>query len=477
MTRFALLRPVLEAELSQSALARQEQLPLRTVQRWVRQYRRFGLVGLARKARTDRGARRGLPAELIQLVEGLALQKPRRSVAALHRRLLRVAVEQGWPQPSYGRVYAIVRQLDPACLTLAHKGAKAYREEFDLLYRRAADHANAMWQADHSPLPIWLVDEHDQPARPWLTVILDDYSRAVAGYFLGFQNPTALQTALTLHQAIWRKEDPRWHVCGIPSTFYTDHGSDFTSRHLEQVAADLKITLINSLPGAPRGRGKVERFFRTVEQLLLPDLPGFAPEGRTGVVPRLSLAAFDTRFRAWLLDDYLQRVHSELGVAPQARWEAEGFLPRMPESLEQLDLLLLTVANARRVHPDGIHFQGRRYLDPTLAAYVGEAVTIRYDPRDMAELRVFYRETFLCRAICPELAGQKISLKEITQARNARRKQVRQGIDRRLAVVDQWLAVHRPDAPPEPVLPLSADPDGPHSPPPAPMRLKRYLHE
>ena len=61
----------------------------------------------------------------------------------------------------------------------------------------------------------------------------------------------------------------------------------------------------------------------------------------------------------------------------------------MPDSLEQLDLLLLTVAKARKVHPDGIHFLGLRYLDPTLAAFVGETVTVRYDPRDVAEIRVF----------------------------------------------------------------------------------------
>ena len=63
----------------------------------------------------------------------------------------------------------------------------------------------------------------------------------------------------------------------------------------------------------------------------------------------------------------------------------------MPDSLEQLDLLLLTVAKPRKIHPDGIHFQGLRYLDPVLAAYVGETVIIRYDPRDMAEIRVFHR--------------------------------------------------------------------------------------
>ena len=58
--------------------------------------------------------------------------------------------------------------------------------------------------------------------------------------------PSAIQTALALRQAIWRKGRPGWQVCGIPGILYSDHGSDFTSRHLEQVAADLKIRLINS---------------------------------------------------------------------------------------------------------------------------------------------------------------------------------------------------------------------------------------
>jgi putative transposase len=61
----------------------------------------------------------------------------------------------------------------------------------------------------------------------------------------------------------------------------------------------------------------------------------------------------------------------------------------MPESLEQLDLLLMQEVRARKVRRDGIHFQGLRYLSLTLAAYVGEDVTIRFDPRDMGEIRVF----------------------------------------------------------------------------------------
>ncbi len=337
-----------------------------------------------------------------------------------------------------------------------------------MLFRHEASLPNEVWQADHSLLPVFVLNEQGKPAKPWLTIILDDYSRGVPGYYLGFQSPTALQTALTLHQAIWRKADPRWHLCGIPAQFYTDNGSDFTSQHLEQVAADLKMELVFSWPSHPRGRGKIERFFRTVEQMLLPHLPGFVGEnGKTAGTP-LSLSTFDARFRTWLLEDYHCRVQEETHAAPQACWEASGFLPQMPESLEQLDLLLLCVTKGRKVQQDGIHFQGQRYLDPTLAAYVGENVTIRYDPRDLAEIRVFYRERFLCRAICAELAGQQISLKEVIQARTQQRKRVREGIKERLSVVEELQVSKSSEPPLPPVEPVV---------PPTTPRLKRYFNE
>jgi putative transposase len=188
-----------------------------------------------------------------QLIEGLVLRKPQPTAAAVYRHVQQVAREHGWTSPSYGTVYAVVRRLDRALVTLAHEGPKAYKERFDLLYRHEASRPNELWQADHTPPDLWIVDDHGRPARPWLTVILDDYSRAVAGYRVSLQPPSALQTALTLRDAIWRKMDPRWHVCGIPETFYTDHGSDFTSQHLEQVAADIKMGLVFSAMGSPVG--------------------------------------------------------------------------------------------------------------------------------------------------------------------------------------------------------------------------------
>jgi putative transposase len=472
LERFTIIRPALEEGVSRAQVARTSQIAPSTVQLWIKRYREKGLAGLANNvARSDKGKSRKLPETAIQLIEGLALQKPPRSMAAIHRQVTTIAQEQGWKPPSYDRVRHIIKGLDPALVTMAHQGAAAYREEFDLLYRRESPHANAMWQADHTPLDVLLLDETGTPAKPWLTAIEDDYSRAIVGYRLSFQEATALTTALTLRRAIWRKEDPRWHVCGIPTVFYTDHGSDFTSKHMEQVAADLPMELIFSQISIPRGRGKIERFFRSVDQLLLQDTPGYAPKGSTGVQATLTLPAFEQRFRTWLLEDYHHRVHVETKCKPAERWEAGGVVPRMPKSLEQLDLLLLTVAKTRRVQQDGIRFQGYRYLDPTLAGYVKEEVVIRYDPADMAEIRVFHQDRFLCRAICQELAGQTVSLKEIEKARNERRKQVRAGLSTRAAMVDRFVEVHHEQT--SPPKTLVAEP----APVEARPRLKRYIND
>jgi putative transposase len=443
--RFEFLRAHLEDGRPLAAIAREAGLSYRTLQYWLERYRTSDLVALARKQRTDRGRRRKLSAALQEVIEGLALQKPPLPIRVVFNRTQLAAERLGEEHPSYDLVHDVVSHLPIDLVTLAHQGAKAYGNSFELVYRREAGCPNAIWQADHTPLDIELVQSELDPkrmAKPWLTAILDDYSRAVAGYFLSFESPSSLNTALALRQAIWRKEDPRWKVCGVPQVLYTDNGSDFTSRRLEQVSADLKIRLVFSTPGIPRGRGRIERFFSSVDQMFLSALPGFKSSGGK---ERLRLAEFDVLLHKFIVETYHERPHGETGVPPSQRWEQGGFLPRMPEALEQLDLLLLTVPTARKVHPDGIRFQGLRYIDTTLAAYIGESVTLRYDPRDAAEVRVFYQDRFLCRAICPEIAGTIIALQDVLKARKQRRRGLVAKLRERTKAVDQLMELKRND--------------------------------
>jgi putative transposase len=448
MARFVVLRSHLNEGIPLSEVARTAGVPLRSVQRWLARYRAAGLVGLARAQRAATGQRK-LPAELVQVIEGIALRKPRPSIAAIYRCMTALATQHRWAPPSYGSVYGIVRQLSPAMVTLAQDGPAAFRDRYELIYRHRAEGPNALWQADHTVLDVLVLDANGAAVRPWLTIIMDDYSRVVAGYTLFLEAPTTLQTALALRQAMWRKQQAAWPVCGIPDVLYVDHGSDFTSTHLEQVAADLHFQLVFSSVGRPQGRGKVERLFGTLNTECLAALPGYLRQGQPTTPPRLSLSELDATVGDYFLGLYNNRPHYETGLAPIKAWLGQGWLPRMPNSLEELDLLLVMVATSRMVRRDGVHFQGLRYMDPTLAAYVGESVTIRYDPRDLAEIRVFHRNRFLCRAINAEHAGRTMTLKDLQTARVRHRRALRTAIHERIARVADFLPEQAQSHPPK----------------------------
>jgi putative transposase len=148
----------------------------------------------------------------------------------------------------------------------------------------------------------------------------------------------------------------------------------------------------------------------------------------------------------------------------------------MPDSLEQLDLLLLTVAKPR----NGLWFLGMRYADPTLAAYVGESVILRYDPRDVAEVRVFYHDRFLCCAICQDLAGATVPLRDIIRARNCQRRALRQTLQHRAQVVDTLVRLrrgHPSEGEPGTAEAAAVDCEPVATPSVTTPRLKRYYNE
>ncbi len=422
-----------------SRIAADSGVSVRTLARWSAKYRADSPSGgLQRARRADHGVRR-IPAELVEMIEALALRRPEPTAAFVHRRVSDIANDRGLTAPSYSSVRAIIGAIDPGLRTLAQHGDAAYRDRFELVFRRTAARPNQQWQADHTLLDIAILDKTGAAARPWLTTMLDDYSRATAGYTLSLSAPSAEQTALALHQAINPKTDPAWPVCGLPDVLYADHGSDFPSARLERVCLDTKIHLIHSRVGVPQGRGKIERFYGSITTELLPHLPGYIPRGTGGepiTTPTLSLEQLDAIMEQFIVTAYHQRPHSETGEAPALRWGASGFIPRAPARPEDLDLLLLTAAATRKVQRDGIQFASTRYVSSVLVAYVGEHVTVRYNPRDVGEIRVYFNDEYLCRAIAPELAAESISLQELQAARSQRRRELKHQLRQRRSLAD-----------------------------------------
>ena len=447
LERWQVLRLHVEDHVPLAALARTSGISLRTLQRWHHLYKKDAIAGLELSSRRDRGSRRTDP-RIVVFIEHLALTKPRPAIATLHRLAVIESARLEVASPSYTTVREIVTALDPAMVTLALAGPASYRDHYELVLRRRADHPNSTWQADHTELDILIVGLDGKPDRPWLTVIMDDYARAICGYTVFSGAPSAMNTALALRQAIWRKADPGWAMCGIPDVLHVDHGSDFTSHHLQRTAIDLHIRIIHSTVGRPQGRGKIERFFGTINTELLSTLPGHSAPGARTPTPGMDLTALD-RAIGNFITVYNDRPHRELGISPRTAWIAEGWLPRMPDSLAQLDHLLLTVPKSRIVQRDGIHFQGQRYLAPTLAPLVGRPVTIRYDPRDISEIRVYDHDTFVCVAIDEDHPTLRPSLHDIETARRAQRRALRHHINERIPST----ARHEEQPSPPPVPP------------------------
>lgn len=449
LDKYRIIFPHLEQNVSLSSIAKQHGVSVRTLRRWINQYEQDNLNGLERKARNDKGQRRNIDSELEEYVKALALSKPKLSITTIYRKLLLFAKKQQSEVPSYSTVYDIVRSLNPSLITLVHEGSVAYRNQYELIYRRESSASNDMWQTDHCQLDILLLNKKGIGQKPWLTIVQDDYSRAIAGYFVSFDHPCAINTALSLRQAIWNKSNAMWQVCGIPEVLYTDNGSDFISHHIEKTAASLKIRIIHSIPGRPQGKGRVERFFLTLLQQFLEQLPGYTPSnkgflknkanGAKRTLPKatLTLTDFSNHIESFIVEQYHQAKHSTTGQTPIQRWLGNGFLPQMPSSLESLDILLLTVPTLRKVRRDGIFFNNLRYTNTILAAYIGESVTIRYDPRDMAEIRVYFEGEFLCNAICQNISNQVIGYEEIKSARQKQKRKLRKTINEAKQLLNQ----------------------------------------
>lgn len=154
--RWRVLRLHVEDEIPLAELVRTTGVPRRTLTRWPAPYRAAGYDGLTDAVRGDHGTRRTDP-ELVRLIEGLALTRPRPSVAAIHRQIMQHVADRALAAPSYSTVQNIVRALDPGMVTLALDGPASYRDKHELLLRRRADRPNAVWQVDHTMLDILIV--------------------------------------------------------------------------------------------------------------------------------------------------------------------------------------------------------------------------------------------------------------------------------------------------------------------------------
>jgi len=183
-----------------------------------------------------------------------------------------------------------------------------------------------------------------------------------------------------------------------------DNGSAFVDAWLLRACASLGIRLIHSTPGRPQGRGKIERYFRTVREQFLVEITGDPADPSRH--PVADLVELNRLFTAWVETVYHRQIHSETGAAPLTRWSAGGPFPLpTPDALAEAFLWEehRTVTKTALVSLQGNTYQ----VDPLL---VGRRVELVFDPFDLNTIAVRVRGVPAGTAI-PHRIGRHSHLK------------------------------------------------------------------
>lgn len=352
------------ARLLQEKCARQWQIPFSTrtrlspatIRSWIRAYEKGGqrLESLYPHSRRDRGSARALDQETT-----LALIRMRREMPhAPIQTLIRTARQQGVVDTEqYLAESTVWRLLKREGLMERAEHAAVDRRRFE------AELPNDLWQSDVMHGPSVSVDGKNR--KVYLIAFIDDMSRLIchAQFYLS-ENLNCYLDAL--RQALLTR--------GLPRKLYVDNGPAFRSFHLHQITASLGIALIHSKPYQPQGRGKVERFFRTVRADFLPP------------VRAQSLTDLNTALDRWLREVYHNREHRSTGQTPLKRYAAHCECVRAaPKDLSDH----FRQQARRRVAKDRtVALAGRLFEAPI--ALIGKQITVFYHPHDPARVEARY---------------------------------------------------------------------------------------
>jgi transposase InsO family protein len=324
-----------------------------TLRHWIYRYRKQGVKSLEDKHRVDKGKSQISKALVHRLTE-LRAMHPHCSSETLFHILLKETTWNG-VKPSRSALYRFVKNKG---LRRKRIGATAIQESHAFAY----ENFGQLWVADflHGPK----VRVGRQMKKTYLLCIIDDATRYIVfSAFTLAENTAALIDGLSM--AIRR--------FGIPEKFYTDNGSAFRSKHLALVAAKLGIHLPHTPAYRPQGRGKIERFFRTVRDQCLSVFKSEAFES-------LQLA-----FKEWL-EAYHHRIHDSLDCSPLDKRLRTPKVTRILPDIAQIDLFF-GMEERRKIQRNGtLHLLGQVF--DIKNALPGTLVNVTYLPWDLSVIHV-----------------------------------------------------------------------------------------
>ncbi len=328
-----------------------------TIRRWIRLYTNSNgdLKSLYPQDRSDQDQTRAMDEDTCGALIELRMRKPDATVPQLIEQMNRLKLLTPGIVLNKSTVYRFLHQQNLMNLT-EHKPVDRRKFEAEL--------PNDLWQSDvmHGPK----VEVDGKMRKAYLIAIIDDHSRLITyAHFYLSENLACYLDAF--ENALARR--------GLPRKLYVDNGAAFRSKHLEYITASLAITLIHAKPYTPQGKGKIERWFKTVRSRFLTNCTA------------ATLTELNADFDCWLNEDYHQRKHSSTGQTPFERFTSKMHCLRSsPANLKDYfrKVARRTVAKDRT-----ITLNGRLYEGPV--ALIGKRVELLYHETEPEKVEVKYQ--------------------------------------------------------------------------------------
>lgn len=337
-------------------ISAQFEVSVRTLERYLAAYEQGGFEALSPKKREGTGFR--LSEQIVDAAIQLRRELPSRSIPTI----IRILELEGRVRP--GEVKRTTLQDAMSRKGYSASMMKVYQDTGYASQRFQRPHRFDLWQGDIKYGPMLILDGKKTPT--YFCCLIDDSTRYVVhGEFYDNMEQGIVED--TLHKAITK--------FGAPRRLYFDNGRQYRTHWMRRACGLLGIRLIYARPRNPQGKGKQERFNRTLDAFL--DEIALKHPG--------SLQELNKLFDAWLSECYHTQIHSSLGTTPAIAFKSDS----MPQRF--IDSALMATAflhcEPRKVDKSGcISFMGRKY--DLGVVYAGRQVDVVFSPQSTETLTI-----------------------------------------------------------------------------------------
>ncbi|MEQ1661878.1 MAG: Mu transposase C-terminal domain-containing protein [Thiobacillus sp.] len=436
--------------------------------------RRGVAAQIGRDAAKGAGGRPRLPEEVVQVINDVIdvlYLDSREPGPDCHREMKRRLEflnrdrmpDEQLPAPSISTFYRHIKMRDAYEVAVARFGEREARIRFRMTgLGPQTSRILERVEIDHTPLDLFVVDEETglPLGRPWLTLLIDKYSRVILGFHISFGHPSIDSVMRALRHAILPKTGIRdkykrlkndWPCHGLFETLVVDNGKEFHAKALEDAAYDLDFSILYCPVRTPWAKGSIERVIKTYNYTLNHTLPGTSFASlwdRWGYDPLkhalITRQALQEILHIWIVDYYHQKLHRGLRDIPIKVWEksAQVHPPLLPEDVDKLSVYL-GVPFERKVWHYGIQLHDTEHYNSTdlqsLRMQYGERlkVDLKVDPDDLTVIHVRHPETEEYFPV-PNTNSKNVRGLTLSQLKliNSYRKQIQKDEERDISLAD-----------------------------------------